>query len=178
MAARRGGGRRGARRSGNRPSYAWVGLQVNSTADIPAAGAVLVLVDQGIIERHGALTVERVRGTIYITNDDTDSANGGVTGAAKMLVFEINDAGVISGDANALDTDLEDISERILYQDIWHLGAAAATDFQDTFLRLDIDVKARVRMNEPKKILGILLDSTVNNRARFICNLRALVRVG
>ena len=177
MAHGRGGGGRSQGRGRQRPSYQWGGLQINSTTDIPATGVVLVLTDQGTIERHGALTVERVRGTIQLSNDDTDSANGGVTIASKMMVFEIDDAGNISGDHAALDTDLEDISARILWQDIVHLGAETATDFQATERFWEIDMKARQRMSAPKQVLGILLDASVSNRARFICNLRVLHRI-
>ncbi len=177
MAQRRrrgvGGGRR---QGGGSPAYSWVGIQINSTTDIPTAGVVAVLVGQGTIERAGALVLERIRGTIQISNDDTDSANGGVTVGLKVMPFEIDDAGVIAGDHNALDTDLEDIGARILWQDISHLGADTATDFQATERYFDLDVKARVKMSHPKMNVGVLLDASVANRARFICNLRALVR--
>ena len=168
-----------ARRTHNRikPRYAWAGLQVNTTTDIPTAGVVAVLVAGTFVERHGSVTVQRIRGDLQIMNDDTDAANGAVNVAYKVMKIEINDAGTITGDHNALDTHEEDIAARILDQGLFRLGAAAASDFVDTWQRVHLDIKAKVRVHHAKEEVVLLLDSSVANRARFLCNLRALCKI-
>ncbi len=177
MATRRQG-RSSGRGSRRRPNYVWTGLHLTVPTDIPTAGVVGVLVPGTTVERHGQLTVERIRGMIEVMNTDTDSANGRVNVAWKVIQYEINDAGVITGDHQGIDTDEEDIAQRILAQGAVNLGAAAGTDFQDVEHRwMDIDIKARVRIHDAKHEVGVLMDSSTANRAQFILNMRALCRV-
>ncbi len=170
------GGYNGGRGGGTKPRYVWAGIQIGTTTDVPTGGVAAVLVPTTFTDEHGGVLVERVRGVVHIFNDDTDSANGAVNIATKVIAVHTNDAGAISDDVQAFDSDAEDIAQRILSQNMHRLGAAAAADFMQTEVVIDIDIKVRIRLEPTKNELVLLLDASVANRARFLCNVRALCR--
>ncbi len=155
----------------------WTGIQLNTPQDVTTAGVVVNIVDRTFLQRHGVVTVERVRGLIHYFNDDTDAPNGTVRIAHKVLLVETTDAEALASDVNALDVNEKDIASRILTQHLQVLGAEAATDFVETEALVEIDVKVRVKIRVPKEALILLLQSSTANRARFLGNIRALCRV-
>jgi hypothetical protein len=179
MANQRRGRGRSTGRGRLRPRYVWTGIQVNAPQDVTAVGTVNIIVSEAVLDAHGSnVVIERIRGNVHYTNDDTDAPNGTVRVAHKILVANVNDAGGVTDDINALDTDEEDIARRILTQFIHVLGAEAATDFLQTELDVEIDVRVKIKIKDPKMVLAIFQQSTTINRARSVMNLRALMRIG
>ena len=172
--SRKSGARRFLKSGGRKAGFYWDGLQVPST-NVTTAGVVNVIVDTTAQEFMPA-TVVSVRGFLNLTADGSDAANGRVRIAAKIMYVEVNDAQVMTGDHNAIDTHEEDIAQRQLWSYSSLLpanqsGGAAA------FENVELNVKTSIRM-EPhgKKLLVLLLQSDVANRARFALYSRVLLR--
>ncbi len=173
MAKRSG---RGSRRAPVR--YTLGGVQWPTT-DISTLGVALVVVSELHVERHGQLTVERIRGNVHIFNSDTDATGGGVQVAAKILLVELDDAGAVTGDHSGIDTHEEDIAVRHLWmQNVRCSANAVADEFRDGGYNLEVDVKVRIKISSPKQALLLFMASNVSNRGQSCGYLRSLLRVG
>ncbi len=159
------------RQQRRRTKYMWSGIQSSSPTNIPIAGLASVLVSEAFVRTHGNLTVVRIRGDITMQNGGSDAAAGDVGVAYKILVVNQNDAGAISDDVQALDSDIEDISRRILDQAFARLGSTSSVLPSER--RLEIDVKVSVKVIV-KQELVCLFDASVVNRGQAHTNLRAL----
>ncbi len=167
---------RGRRRQAPRRGYYWDGLQVGST-NIGSSGTVFELVNP-VAQEFMPATLVRVRGYLQIANSGTDAANGGVQAAAKLMYIEVNDAGTITGDHQAIDTDEEDIAARQLWTwqgQLQERGAAADASDTDT-VRIEVDVRVKLKLvASGKKILALLMDASSANRAVANMYLRCLL---
>ncbi len=165
-----------ARRRSRKPSRGtyWDGLQTVLT-NIPSAGAALILVDATAQEFMPA-TMDGIRGFMYLANSGSDAATAGVLCGCKIMYLETDDAGVITGDWNGLDTDEEDIAERQLWSYMRHfVTRGAAADASDTSeVNIELEVKAKVKLSSSgKKKLLLLVDASPTNRLQMTCYLRA-----
>jgi len=169
----------GKRRSTSRkkPRYIWTGLQVNAPTVITTGGVANVIVSEQTVENLGAVTLERIVGELRLTNDGSDAANGGVSAMGKILVAEVNDAGAMTGDHAGFDTGEDDIAKRHLWSGATFLSDRLAASPMQT-KDWQIDVHGRVRLQDQKVIIVLLLDVSVTNRARFVLYVRCLLRVG
>jgi len=147
--------------------YHWDGIQMPRTAVVTAV-SLAVLIDPTESDFIPA-TVVRVRGVLsFIPVADTVNEC-----RAKMLYVELNDAGSMSGDHAAIDTDSEDIAQRILWQG---QHAQPATTLRQV-THLDIDMKAKLRIDaSSKKALVIIFQATTTARTDMILNARVLLQ--
>ncbi len=159
----------------SKPTYKWSGLQVGST-DVPITGVAFVLVGGTEIERYGKCTVVAVRGFVEVANGDTDSANGVVRFGLKLMKLPIDDAGLLTGDDQGLDSDEEDIAKRQLWS--WHGLLDKRLADGNTQRRVqEVYVKVGVILGHPKEELILLLDASVGNRLQANCGLRVLLKL-
>ncbi len=173
-APRRGRGRPGGF-SKPKPTFKWSGLQVGST-DVPTTGVAFVLVGGVEIERYGKCTVMGVRGWMEFANSDSDAANGVVRANAKLMKLQINDAGTLTGDDQAIDTNEEDIAKRQL----WTYQSILTKQLADglTHRRVQsVEVRVKVVLGHPKEELVMLCDSSASNRLQVNLYLRALLKL-
>lgn len=168
MARRRRGrssGRR-AKREGQ-----WGGIQFPLT-NIPVAGSFQDLANNLSTEERDRTCVG-VRGFMTFSNSGSDSVNGVVGYACKLLTANVNDAFAITDDVQAIDTSLEDIQQRQLWTCADTLIAASnVTSHQ--FQQYEIEVRVKIKLPaRSKQVYGMLIDATVVNRLQVTGYLRA-----
>jgi len=165
-------------RSRKKPSYRWDGLQWPSTGvPVSPSQTLLILIDETTIQDRGG-TLERIRGHITVGNWGGAAEAGKVQWAAKILLVEMNDAGAMTGDHRAIDTDQDDIAVRQLWTYNVLLPASATdTAENEGFVVVEVDVKIRIRLPPSGKSALIFLSSAdVVNRAVIAGYLRCLIR--
>ncbi len=114
-------------------------------------------------------TVVRIRGMLNFI-PVTDSLN---TCRAKILYVELDDAGAMAGDHNAIDTDEDDIRTRQLWAG--QHSQPASTFRQIT--HLEIDMKAKLKLDPTgKKALVLLFQAGTTARTDMILNARVLMQ--
>ncbi len=165
------GGRHGGRgRQAPRRGYYWDGLQWPSTA-IVTAGTAFELVGPTAQEFMPG-TITRIRGFITMMQSST---TGGQL-AHKIMYLEVNDAGAITGDHQAIDTDEEDIAMRQLWTHQMSSRAVATSDGQEN-LNVEVDVRVKVKLQASGKwILALIADATTASTYITSGYLRALIQ--
>ena len=169
MAGRRGG--RG--RSSPRRGYYWDGIQWPNTA-IVTTGVVFELIGPTAQEFMPG-TLVRVRGHISLLNSGANKAASGISYGLKMMYVEVNDAGTMTGDHQAIDTHEEDIANRQLWT---HHGRLSVTDASanDASIDIEVDVKAKLKLRASGKwILALLMDTNADSKLESTGYLRALI---
>ncbi len=170
---RRSGGRG---RSSRRRGY-WDGIQFPSTA-IQTSGVVFVLVGSTATEFMPATCVS-IRGWLWWQASGTAADVGAVQVYNKIMLVEVNDAQTMSGDHQAQDTHEEDIAQRQLWTYATQLPRAKV-DTQETeneVVRIEINVRVSIKLpSHGKKLLVLLADSSIDNRANMGGYLRCYLR--
>ncbi len=169
--------RRTSRGSGKTQRRYWDGLQFPSTA-IPTTRLILVLVD-AVASEFMDRTVVSVRGFLNYHATGSDSDNGIVRVASKLVGARFIDAGTIAEDVQPIDTHEEDIATRQLWTHSCVLaGSPAGAEFRASgagILNLEINVKVKIRMTPDGKMrLVLIIEADVPNRALVAGYLRVL----
>ncbi len=162
-------GRRGRKRG----TY-WDGLQWPQTA-IVTTGTLFELVGSTAQEFMPA-TLVSIRGSISLM---CVSAAGPVEAYMKILYVELNDAGTMTGDHAGLDSHEEDIAARHLWSGVRLIGSAEAGPTEEQSVHIDIDVKAKLKLDSGgKKALILLMDTNSDSRLVSMGYLRCLLLHG
>ncbi len=168
------GKRRGRGRQAPRRGYYWDGLQFPIT-NISSAGTIFELVGPTAQEFMPG-TIVRSRGHLTLKNAGTDATNGGVEAALKMMYLEVNDAGTVTGDHQAIDTNEEDIARRQLWTYHTVMAQREGATVQPDTVRLEVDVRVKIKLEASgKMILALLADAAAGNRAQLSGYLRTLI---
>ncbi len=169
-------GRRRARGRSVKREGGWGGIQWIRT-NIPVAGIFQDLGDT-LTSENRKRTLDGVRGWMLLANTGSDAGTAGVEAAAKLMVLNADDALAITDDAQALDTNLEDIQRRQLWTFASTLEVRSNNTNQQHVL-FEINVNLAVKLDQtPKMILGMLIDASVVNRVQSSGYLRAYYKYG
>ncbi len=164
---------RGRSRS-RRTNGQWGGLQW-PLSNVPSNGLFQDLSNNLGTEDH-ARTVVGVRGYVHMANSGSDAATAGVQCGLKLISVELDDGFNITGDAQGIDANLEDIQARQLWTYHTNLEARGANaDAGDTDrVTIEVNVKVKIRMpSTAKQAFGLLMDASATNRLQSVGYLRA-----
>ena len=172
--------RNSRRRSGGRGrrTYYWDGIQFPLT-NVPATGQPFELIGATSQEFMPA-TLVRVRG--FLTAGHVGSASNvqNTLLSLKLMYLELNDAGALTGDDTAIDTNEEDIAKRQLWT--YHTAFPITVDTEEgkgLFITIEVDVKVKIRLDPSgKRTLVLLADASATNAIQIAGYLRALMLHG
>ncbi len=120
-------------------------------------------------------TLVRIRGWVTLANSGANKAASGVSYGMKIMYVEVNDAGTMTGDHQALDTHEEDIANRQLWARAGRLSVTDASA-NDASVDIEIDVKAKLKLRASGKwILALLLDTNADSKLESTGYIRALI---
>lgn len=163
--------RRAVRRSKPRPKYTWTGIQAPS-AVVGAGGTVHEIWQYS--HDTGPCTLYAVRGNVHLEN--ANAAN--VVVGLKLVRCRTDDAGLMTDDIVAIDTDIADIKYADMlwqwYGPVYGTAVATADNSERSF---DLFVKSRRRLTDEKSSISLVCNADIAGRAYITVNLRALVRL-
>ncbi len=175
--------RRRTSRGRSKRGYYWDGLQFPPT-NIASTTSVFELVGSTAQEFMPA-TMVRIRGHLTLANNGSDASTAGVDCGLKIMYVEADDALLMTGDHQGIDTHEEDIAARQLwtYHDRLHeRGTGTDTDGGKSTIdtvRIEIDVKVKIILvPSGKKLLVLLADASAANRLQLSGYIRCLLQHG
>ncbi len=151
----------------SKTTYKWVGIQWPGTA-LAATQTSFNIVDSLDIDENGGATMIRVRGNIMLRQNNV----GFTEWALKMIMDNVDDAGTLTSDASATDTDAEDIARRQFYTRRGVFNAVSSLENSNT-IDLEIDVRTKVKIRAKQSIF--LIGDSLTARVTCVGYLRALL---
>lgn len=155
-------------------AYYWDGVQFPPTL-VTTARLFSVLVDRVDSEDRGRV-LQTIRGYLTYQNGGTDAQNGAVRVVSKIMMFNLNDAGAVTDDTGAIDTQEEDIALRQLWTYSTVLPGALGLPADSLPVTIEIEVKVKIVIPPNGKVnVALMTAADVTNRCLLSGYLRALV---
>ncbi len=163
---RHSGGRGGG---GSRKTGYWDGLQWPLTSVAGGGSQTLLELVGATATEFMPRTMVAVKGQIVIVSASVSSDDM----QQQIRMVELNDAGGLTGEVNAIDTNEEDIARRILWSNTAH-SISSAVHLPVT---IEVDIKVKIKIPPTgKHIIALLQSSVTGSRMSTVGYLRCYLR--